>query len=355
MAGSVLGFFLLRKNKQPNPHFCPSMTKNQSESRSSLLGNILTESLEPNTSNALNSNSPTNLQDLSPRDKPWDDHRAAAETVQSYYSGSNFHRYAERGSECSRKLEFDLRDGENGHVGVKLTSARFCRLRWCPVCQWRRALRWKANGHQVLPQVIADFPTHRWLFLTLTARNVPISDLRTELKKMQDSFTRLADLKAWPAVGWLRSTEVTRSADGSAHHHFHVLLLVPKNYFKRDYLSQAKWQQMWKKAMRLDYDPQVDVQAISEKKDATVVIPELLKYCVKESDLLADREWLIELTKQLHKTRSIATGGVLKKYFSALEKEPEDLIGLDGENEEESYGSLRFDWKTGEKKYQMVE
>jgi hypothetical protein len=97
------------------------------------------------------------------------------------------------------------------------------------------------------------------------------------------------------------------------------------------------------------------VQAISEKKDATIVIPELLKYCVKESDLLADREWLIELTKQLHKTRSIATGGVLKKYFSALEKEPEDLIGLDGENEEEGYGSLRFDWKTGEKKYQMVE
>lgn len=331
------------------------MTKNQREIRSSLVIHILPESLELNTSNALGSNSPTNLQDLSPRDKPWDDHRAAAETVQSYYSSSEFSRYAERGGECSRKLEFDLRGSENGHVGVKLTAARFCRLRWCPVCQWRRALRWKANGHQVLPQVIADFPTHRWLFLTLTVRSVPISGLRVELKKMQDGFTRLADLKAWPAEGWLRSTEVTRSSDGSAHHHFHILVLVSKNYFKRDYLSQAKWQQMWKKAMRLDYDPQVNVQAISEKKDATVVIPELLKYCVKESDLLADREWLIELTKQLHKTRSIATGGVLKKYFSALEKEPEDLIGLDGENEEEGYGSLRFDWKTGEKKYQMVE
>lgn len=331
------------------------MTKIIKKNRPRLVHSTLPESLEPNASNVLNSNSPTNLQDLSPRDKPWDDHRAAAETVQSYYSGSEFSRYAERGGECSRKLEFDLRDGKNGHVGVKLTAARFCRLRWCPVCQWRRALRWKANGHQVLPQVIADFPTHRWLFLTLTVRSVPISALRVELKKMQDGFTRLTDLKAWPAVGWLRSTEVTRSSDGGAHHHFHILLLVPKNYFKRDYLSQAKWQQMWKKAMRLDYDPQVNVQAISEKKDATVVIPELLKYCVKESDLLADREWLIELTRQLHKTRSIATGGVLKKYFSALEKEPEDLIGLDGENEEEGYGSLRFDWKTGEKKYQMVE
>jgi plasmid rolling circle replication initiator protein Rep len=355
MAGSVLGFFYQEKLNSQDPHFCPNMTKNQTESRSSLLGNILTESLEPSASKALNSNNSTNLQDLSPRDKPWDGHREAAEVVESSYSGSELHRYSERCAECSRKLKFDQIGGKDGILDLKLTAARFCRLRWCPVCQWRRALRWKANGHQVLPQVIADFPTHRWLFLTLTVRNVPISDLRAELKKMQDGFIRLSRLKNWPAVGWLRSTEVTRSADGSAHHHFHTLLFVPKNYFKRDYLSQAKWQQMWKKAMRLDYDPQVDVQAISEKKDATVVIPELLKYCVKESDLLADREWLIELTKQLHKTRSIATGGVLKKYFSALGKEPEDLIGLDGENEEESYGSLRFDWKTGEKKYQMVE
>jgi hypothetical protein len=34
----------------------------------------------------------------------------------------------------------------------------------------------------------------------------------------------------------------------------------------------------------------------------------LLKYCTKESDMVADREWFLELTSQLHKMRAIATG-----------------------------------------------
>jgi Replication protein len=99
----------------------------------------------------------------------------------------------------------------------------------------------------------------------------------------------------------------------------------------------------------------VDVRAISEKKDPSIVIPELLKYCTKESDLLADREWFIELNKQLHRTRAVATGGVLKKYFAELEEEPEDLIGMDEESEGDDYGTVNFEWKTKSKKYRMID
>ena len=71
---------------------------------------------------------------------------------------------------------------------------------------------------------------------------------------------------------------------------------------------------------------------------------------------MADKEWFLELTRQLYKMRLISTGGVLKKYLKELEQEPEDLIG-DGDDDsiEEDLMSIYFGWKWVEKKYRMVE
>ena len=71
---------------------------------------------------------------------------------------------------------------------------------------------------------------------------------------------------------------------------------------------------------------------------------ETLKYTVKESDLIADPDWLQELTRQLHKTRAIAIGGVLKEFLS--EEDPEDLVNGDVEEEEktEDEVNILFDW-----------
>jgi plasmid rolling circle replication initiator protein Rep len=330
-------------------------TRNNQKIESGSLDTTLPKSSNPLSSTDVPENNTLGLSDISPSDAPWDKHRASTEVVQSYYSTSSFDRYAQRTDQCSRRLEFALNGSEDGHVGLKLRGAWFCRVRFCPVCQWRRSLRWKANAYQVLPKVIAGYPDCRWLFLSLTVKNVPIVNLKAELAKLNNGFTRLLRLKNWPGLGWLRSTEVTRGSKGDAHHHFHILVLVPKSYFKNNYLSHGEWRDMWKKAMKLDYDPQVDIRAISEKKDPSIVIPELLKYCTKESDLLADREWFIELNKQLHRTRAVATGGVLKKYFAELEKEPEDLIGLDEESEGDDYGTVNFEWKTKSKKYRMID
>jgi plasmid rolling circle replication initiator protein Rep len=72
---------------------------------------------------------------------------------------------------------------------------------------------------------------------------------------MNKPFQRFSRVKAYPADG-LRSTEVTRGKDGSAHPHFHCLLMVPPGYFAgHNYLRQSTWVAMWRKAMRLDYDP----------------------------------------------------------------------------------------------------
>lgn len=214
---------------------------------------------------------------------------------------------------------------------------------------------WKARAYKVLPKIVEAYPTHRWLFLTLTQKNVPITELRQTLKLMNRGFQRLVELKAFPAIGWLRSTEVTKGKDGTAHPHFHCLLLVPRSYFGKKYIKQAEWVEMWRKSMRLDYNPVLDVQAVKQGDKPMELVPELLKYCTKESDLVADRNWFLELTRQMHKMRAIATGGVLKEYLKELEEEPEDLIGKDDDVELMDEASVYFGWKRQEKRYRLTD
>jgi plasmid rolling circle replication initiator protein Rep len=149
---------------------------------------------------------------------------------------------------------------------------------------------------------------------------------------------------------------VTRGEDGSAHPHFHCLLMVPPGYFKgKNYLSQANWVQLWRKSMRLDYNPILDVRAVKNGDRPSSLVPELLKYCTKESDLVTDREWFLELTRQMVKMKCVTTGGVLKEYLKELEQEPDDLIGEGDDPDAEDEGRLFFGWKRKDKRYKLVD
>lgn len=297
------------------------------------------------------------LSDLSERDKPWDKHKKNSDIVAGFYSTTReFKNYTERVNLCADLLCFRLApDKYDGVYKLKLDTAKFCRVRTCPICSWRRSLRWKAKAIQVLPKIVSDYPNSRWLFVTLTVKNCEINNLRETLQWMHKGFKRLSELKCFPAVGWIKSVEVTKGRDGTAHPHFHCLMMVKSSYFKKGYISQKKWCQLWQDCLRIDYQPVLDIQAIKPHQSPTVLIPEILKYQTKESDLVADRDWFLELTRQLHKTRAIAVGGVFREYFKNTEREvEEDLIGKSEESDLVDEGHLYFGWKRWEKKYRMV-
>ena len=48
---------------------------------------------------------------------------------------------------------------------------------------------------QQLPNIQERFPTHRWVFLTLTVKNPPVTELRDTLKHMNDSWKRPIETK----------------------------------------------------------------------------------------------------------------------------------------------------------------
>ena len=295
------------------------------------------------------------LSELSEQDKPWEKHRYSADRVANHYRGEkDFDQYAQRMDFCSQLLDFKLvPNSDLGELKLKLSAARFCRVRHCPVCQWRRSLKWKAKALEALPLVIKDFSKHRWLFLTLTQKNCLVTELRKIITEMNKSFVRLTKLKEWSIDGWIKSLEVTHGKDGNAHPHFHCLLMAPPSYFGRNYLKHNDWIALWQKAARLDYKPQVHIKAVGKKNNPAILIPEILKYSLKESDLYRSKEFLLEVTKQLHKTRCVSVGGVLRGYMSKVGEEPEDLIGKDIEKEECDEGHLFFGWKYDEKKYKL--
>ena len=324
------------------------------------------------------------LSAISPKDQKWDKHRSNADIIENYYSCSDcYQKYAERMSVCSKFLDFKLvakiateeQMDELGGLILKLSSTHFCRCRHCPVCQWRRALMWRAKFTQVLPNILEDFPKpkYRWIRLALTITNPLITELREGINLLNHSFQKMNQRKAFPGIGWVKTVEVTKSkadfADtelvingqpvtrniATAHPHLHILMIVKNGYFKNKglYLSYDKWIAMWKSCLQVEYEPDVDIRAVGENKNLLACLPEMLKYQVKESDLVDDGDWFLELNKQLHKTRAVEVGGILKPYLKGLEEEPEDLIG-EGEEDDFDEGHLFFVWQRIVKQYMSV-
>lgn len=309
------------------------------------------------------------LTDVSPKDKPWDVHKLQSGRVRSLYEGTFYDKFAGRIGNCSGLLQFGwIDDALTGEVKLKLRAAKFCRVRHCPICQWRRSLMWIARFRKAAPFIDRDYPTARYLLLTLTVKNCPVGELRQTLTHMTESWKRLTQRKQFPAIGFARSTEVTRSKDGLAHPHFHVLLAVEPRYFiGRNYLSQAAWTELWRSCLQVEYVPVVDIRACKPRQrfsgdesvpDApqgiVLALSEVFKYTVKPEDLFGDgksvdRDWLVALTGQMHKTRAVTLGGIFKQYLS--ENDPQDLISEEESEEDISDLSLTFGWREMVERY----
>lgn len=143
-----------------------------------------------------------------------------------------------------------------------------------------------------------------------------------------------------------------------AHPHFHALLMVNPSYFKKYYISHKNWVKLWRESLRVDYDPIVHVNKVepreqastdtsestSDKSDVIVkpmdeglvkAIRYTLKYSCKSDEFISpdtsvshpNREyqhWLLGITKQLDKRRTVTLSGVFKNYIS--EVDPTNLV-----------------------------
>jgi plasmid rolling circle replication initiator protein Rep len=316
------------------------------------------------------------LTDLSPKDKPWDKNKAFSGDMVSMLSQSENKAHRKHGvriDECAQNLEFGyvLVSTETGETKLRLKLARFCRVRYCPVCQWRRALMWVSRFFDAFPRIYAAYPDMRYIMLTLTVRNCSITDLRATVNQMSKAWERLTKRKDYPALGFVRSLEVTPEKDlyknskgeksdtpkkgyslvrkarpDYCHPHYHILLAVPPSYFGKNYLSKDDWAALWQDAMRLDYKPVCDVRIVKPRKNKETVlvegmtvpesipdpmkvlmsaVTETIKYTTKPADMVKEKSWLFEMVDQMRNVRAVALGGIFKQFLKETETE-QDLI-----------------------------
>ncbi|PSB00341.1 protein rep, partial [Merismopedia glauca] len=200
------------------------------------------------------------LSTISPQDKDWDIYKTLNNVLRELYKGTSLDTLPSRLDACSGFLEFGITPPlDDGSVRLKLRSARFCRVRHCPVCQSRRSSMWFARLINSIPLVEKDYPKARYIFLTLTLKNCRVEELKDTIKWMNKSWIKLTKKKCFPGIGYVKSTEVTRNREeGTVHPHFHILIMVPPGYFNdRSYLNQKQWSELWKLALNVQYTPVV--------------------------------------------------------------------------------------------------
>lgn len=340
------------------------------------------------------------LSDLTAKgtERPWKKHRWEAELLVMYYeqlsltdpgNAARWLAKAERVSRCACWTEFQrLPEG-----GLHLHDASFCRVRLCPMCQWRRSLKLGQQARAVIAAANAaktsrDGCGYGWVMLTLTVRNVPGSDLGHTIDHLHTALNRMQHSQAWKAAvqGWMRATEITRNYVknskwyGTYHPHLHLLLCVNRRYFKSAaYISKDGWQRLWQHYADTDYPPEVEVHAIRDKATGQLAqdaksdgkasiagaIAETSKYIAKPAAYLApeDSAGSLDAVQVLdmatESRRLTAWGGVLKDTARALkldDVESGDLVHIDTEESGDPAADaaaeyISYAWSVGARDY----
>ena len=250
---------------------------------------------------------------------------------------------------CADTLLF----AENAEGKKKLKSANFCRLRLCPMCQWRRSLKMFGQVQTITDKILERDKSTRFLFATFTVKNVDAENLETCINILNNKFLYLVSRNKTfaPAkklkqnlLGYLKAVEVTyNTKDKTYHPHLHVIFAVKSTFFKnkQNYMTKKEWIELWQQALGVDYKPQTDIRAI--KTNTGKAIAEVAKYPVKTAPILSlpdDEavEVLKTLTLSLNKKRFVSYGGIFKIVKQELKladiETDKDLVNTDIEQQE---------------------
>ena len=239
---------------------------------------------------------------------------------------------------------------------LKLKHANFCRVRLCPMCQWRRSLK---NYSQIKKILDAINGQYQYIFLTLTVKNCQPEDLSKTLDTMLLAFNLFTKYKRIQdsIKGWYRGLEITHNTKTDTFHpHIHVLMAVKSYFFTtKAYIKHDEFMKLWKRALKAEYDPRVDIRRV--KGNDAKAIAEVAKYSCKPEEIIYYDDWSLRvntiriLDAALANRRLVAYGGVLKEWHKKLNlDDPDDgnLVDIgDGDELATVDNELLFAWHTG--------
>ncbi len=318
-------------------------------------------------------------------ERPWREHKMSNELLSKAYLEVDPSK-SERLKNCATELSFNiLSDGAK-----KLRTANFCRVRLCPMCGWRRGLKVFAHTKAIMDAINSEKKLS-YIMLTLTCKNVTGDELGVTIDNMLSAWKRLMESKRVKQAvkGFYRGFEVLHDKEyyitedmyeeekkyykrlcvhigdlnpnyDMFHPHFHCVFAVNPSYFTdRTYISHAEWTSLWKRSLRVDYNPVLRVERV--KGSTAQAVSEVAKYAVKSADYIIPDDWDLTvntvrlLDKVLNKRRFVAYGGIFKEWHKKLNLDDEqdgDLIDFERDTEpDEITQKIWYCWNTGYNQY----
>ena len=259
---------------------------------------------------------------------------------------------------CGSVLDFTADTGA-------LYWANFCRQRLCPMCAWRRSLKLFGNLSAILDAYDEQDNDHKYLFFTVTVRNVPGEQLSAAIDQLMVGHHRMVNHRGWKrrVLGCYRGLEVTYNPQTDTYHpHLHYILAVRANYGSStdpDYWAHEDWLHIWQVSAGLDYRPSVEIHRIRQRGDGkeamSAAIAEVAKYIVSDEDYLAPMPLMVRdrsvdvLSRHLKGRRLASFNGIFSKIRKRLALDDEEDGDLtDGVIRQDLYILIRrYRWYNG--------
>lgn len=232
---------------------------------------------------------------------------------------------AKRMAACAATTTIKLHTPPGDATRIVYRNKRRCRNGLCMPCARIRAKEANQRIAVRLDAILGESPQTRFLFLTLTSRNRPIAEVRTMLADHEQALARFWRSKeiARAMTGHVTGIEIAlRGSKGAkeAGVHSHTVAALHRDYFDRQtnlYLSQRRLVQLWRRALRADYNPICHVTAVPAGDDVRGSLRECVKYAVAPHKLFerghaqnVDPLVALYLADALYKRRLIRFGGV---------------------------------------------
>lgn len=246
----------------------------------------------------------------------------------------------------------------------KLINSNACKNRFCPICSWRKA-RKDALKISVMMEAIKLEENKEFLFLTLTTPNIKADLVRSEINRFNKAFNKLFKRRniERSIKGYIRKLEMTYNKErfitkemykdkknyydkrslkvgdnnpsyDTYNPHFHALLCVDKNYFKRKelYIKQEEWLDMWREVTDLYEITQVSIQKVNLIRGGKAV-SEVAKYSAKDYEMSVSEDVFDVFYSALKGRQLIAYGGLFKEYAKKYESGELDKQLSEDQNE----------------------
>lgn len=239
-------------------------------------------------------------------------------------------RIVERFRKClSHEACYSRHDAQSNTWSLGPYGAYSCHLPFCPVCASVRTNTWVRYMSEIAPVLKENFPTYKFVFLTISHRNGLVVNLQDELNGMNAIWKNFRKRKQFKSVaGWVKIVEIQPQDSGTGlsnpemvNLHYHILLLVPHN-FPCDIDMRNEWIKIWREIAMLDYNPNFHIEKIRNDIEKYNVANKVVVYSLKRTDLSRSNiEWSEAYILQSHGRQMITTGGILRAYIHEVREQ----------------------------------